>query len=135
MKTKHKVSAVTVEHPLFDQASEPLLRTGGRLPTHTGPRLDWRQALGGAFILGGFISLIAGYIGISGTKETYDQLTYFLSNGLGGAAAIVVGSTILVIREHVADRQAMRLIDERLCRLDEHRNGAGTQTASPVHQA
>ncbi len=118
MNAKRKDKADTVQHPYFDQPSEPLLRTGSRAPAHSGPRVDWRQGLGVAFIVGGFISLLLGYIGISGTKETYDQLTYFLSNGLGGAAAIVVGSTLLVIREHVADREALRVLDERLCRLD-----------------
>ncbi len=118
MNAKRKDRAESVEHPLFDTPGEPLLRTGGRLPSHAGPRLDWRQVVGGLFILGGFISLVAGYIGISGTKETYDQLSYFLSNGLGGAAAIIVGSTLLVIREHVTDRQAMRVIDDRLCDLE-----------------
>jgi hypothetical protein len=124
VNAKRKDKTGTVDHPYFDRPSEPLLRTGGRTPTDTGPRLDWRQALGGLFIVGGFISLVAGYIGISGTKETYDQLSYFLSNGLGGAAAIVVGSTILIIREHVEDRQAMRMIDERLCRLEHSQNEA-----------
>ena len=130
MNAKRKDKSGTVDHPYFDRPSDPLLKTGGRLPTHSGPRLDWRQALGGAFVLGGFISLIVGYVGISGTKDTYDQLTYFLSNGIGGAAAIIVGSTILVIREHVADRQAMRAIDERLCRMEDLAPGARATTGT-----
>src|SRR5689334_21216753 len=104
VNAKRKDQPGTVQHPYFDRPSEPLLSSGGRAAAHSSPRLDWRQVLGGLFIVGGFISLVAGYIGISGTKETYDQLTYFLSNGLGGAAAIVVGCTILIVREHVVDR-------------------------------
>jgi hypothetical protein len=118
VKRKVNGSPSKVDHPLFDLETAPLLRSGGRLPTHRGPRLDWLQALGGGLIGAGFISLIVGYVGISGTTKTYDQLTYFLSNGIGGAAAIIVGSTVLIIREHRADRWAIRLLDERLADID-----------------
>jgi hypothetical protein len=109
---------VKVDHPYFSTPGEPLLHSGGRPPAQSGARLDWRQALGVVLIAGGLISLIIGYVGISGTTQTYDQLTYFMSNGIGGAAAIILGSTVLVIREHVADRQAMQQLDERLTGID-----------------
>lgn len=118
MNAKRSDQNVKVDHPYFDTPGEPLLHSGGRPPAKSGARLDWRQALGVALIVAGVISLIIGYVGISGTKDTYDQLTYFLSNGIGGAALIIVGSTVLVIREHVADRQAMAQLDERLSSID-----------------
>lgn len=118
MNAKRSDQNVTVDHPYFDTPGEPLLHSGGRPPAKGGARLDWRQALGVTLIAAGVISLIIGYAGISGTKDTYDQLTYFLSNGIGGAALIIVGSTVLVIREHVADRQAMAQLDERLSSID-----------------
>lgn len=99
MNAKRKDQSPTVDHP-------------------AGAKLDWRQGLGGALILVGFILLIVGYVQISGTTETYDQLTYFLADGIGGAAAIIVGSTVLIIREHNEDRHAIRLLDERLSDLD-----------------
>lgn len=118
MNAKRTDQNVKVDHPYFSTPGEPLLHSGGRPPVQKGARLDWRQALGVALIAVGLISLVIGYVGISGTKDTYDQLTYFLSNGIGGAAAIIIGSTVLVIREHVADRQAMAQLDERLSSID-----------------
>lgn len=118
MKTKRSDQNTKVDHPYFSSESEALLQTGGRPPSRTNARLDWRQALGVVLIVAGLISLLVGYVGISGTKETYDQLTYFLGNGLGGAALIIVGSTVLVIREHVADREAMAHLDQRLISID-----------------
>lgn len=118
MNAKRSDQNLKVDHPYFSSSGDPLLHTGGRPPARTGARLDWRQAVGVALIAGGLIALIVGYLGVSGTKDTYDQLTYFLSNGIGGAAAIIVGSTILVIREHVADRQAIAQLDLRLNSID-----------------
>jgi hypothetical protein len=118
VNAKRSDQNVKVDHPYFSTPGEPLLHSGARPPAQGGVRLDWRQAVGVALIAAGLISLLIGYVGISGTKDTYDQLTYFLSNGIGGAAAIIVGSTVLVIREHVADRQAMAQLDERLSSID-----------------
>ncbi len=118
MNAKRSDQNVKVDHPFFNTDGEPLLYSGGRSPAQSGARLDWRQTVGVALIAAGLISLIIGYVGISGTKDTYDQLTYFLSNGIGGAAAIIVGCTVLVIREHVADRQAMAQLDQRLVSID-----------------
>lgn len=121
MNAKRKdqsATSATVNHPYFDREGEPLLHSGSRANLSAGAKLDWRQGLGGALILLGFILLIVGYVQISGTTETYDQLTFFLADGIGGAGAIIVGSTVLVIREHHEDRQAIRLLDERLSDLD-----------------
>ena len=118
MNAKRNDQNTKVDHPYFSSETDPLLKTGGRPPARTSARLDWRQALGVILITAGLISLIAGYVGISGTTQTYDQLTYFLGNGLGGAALIIVGSTVLIIREHVADRAAMAQLDLRLNNID-----------------
>jgi hypothetical protein len=101
-------------------------------------KVDWRQALGVILIAAGLVSLVIGYVGISGTTETYDQFTYFLSNGMGGAAAIIIGSAVLIIREHVADRQAMAQLDNRLSSIDqripsEPRSEPGVHAKSSDH--
>ena len=62
--------------------------------------------------------LTVGWIGISGTKQTYQQLSYFLSGGLGGAAMVIIGATVLVTYEHYTDRQALARIDDRLAGLE-----------------
>jgi hypothetical protein len=109
---------VEIDHPYFDKPSEPLVHVGGRQASEPGLQLDWRQVLGGGLVAVGVVMLIAGWIGISGTKDTYQQLSYFLSGGLGGAAAVIMGATVLVTFEHYTDRQAIKQIDERLAALD-----------------
>lgn len=138
MNAKRTDQNVKVDHPYFSTPGEPLLHSGGRPPAQSGARLDWRQAVGVTLIAAGLVSLIIGYVGISGTKDTYDQLTYFLSNGIGGAAAIIIGCTVLVIREHVADRQAMAQLDDRLSSIDrrlpaEAQRGGETRPESGAH--
>lgn len=109
---------VEVDHPYFDTPSAPLVQSHDRRPTDTHPMLDWRQVLGGACIAVGIVMLVVGWIGISGTKNTYDQLSYFLSGGLGGAAAVIIGATVLVTFEHFTDRQALARVDDRLAQLE-----------------
>lgn len=109
---------MTVDHPYFDSPSDPLLKTGDRAPSDTGARLDWRQALGGVLILVGVVLLGVGWYQVSGTTDTFTQLTYFLSCGIGGASAIVIGATVLVIFEHVTDRRALQQIDDRLIQME-----------------
>lgn len=110
---------VEIDHPFFDVSGEPLSTSGTR-HTREGavPRLDWRQVLGGALIVIGVVLLVVGWVGISGTKNTYDQLSYFLSGGLGGAACVIIGATVLVTYEHFTDRQVMSQLDERLQSLE-----------------
>jgi hypothetical protein len=74
--------------------------------------------LGGALIVLGLGMLLFGWVGISGTKYTYDQLTYLFVGGLGGVAAILIGATALVTFEHYCDRLALRGIDERIALLE-----------------
>jgi hypothetical protein len=109
---------VEIDHPYFDTPSDPLVQVAGRRSAEAVPQLDWRQVLGGALIAVGVVMLTAGWIGISGTKNTYDQLSYFLSGGLGGAAAVIIGATVLVAYEHYTDRQALAQIDNRLAQLE-----------------
>lgn len=109
---------VEVDHPYFDNPSAPLVASHERRSAEAVPMLDWRQVLGGAFITVGVVMLVAGWVGISGTKNTYDQLSYFLSGGLGGAASVIIGATVLVTFEHYTDRQALARVDDRLAQLE-----------------
>jgi hypothetical protein len=108
-----------LDHPYFSVPSEPLVdHVGSRRGSDRVPMLDWRQVLGGGLVLIGVVMLTAGWWGISGTKNTYDQLSYFLSGGLGGAAAVIIGATILVTYEHYTDRRSISLVDDRLAQLE-----------------
>ncbi len=49
---KRNDQTVTVDHPFFSTGADPLLHSGGRPPARSNARLDWRQALGVALIVG-----------------------------------------------------------------------------------
>jgi hypothetical protein len=111
-----------MDHPILRTGDEPLLpavepsrgRAGG---VHA---LDWRQVLGGALILLGFVALAIGWWGISGTIKTYQQLTYLLSGGLIGAALIAVGGIVIIAYQHHADRLALIELERRIaCEFDQ----------------
>jgi len=115
------LQAIRMEHPLLgDEAVEPILT-----PTNSGrglsslATLDWRQSLGGVLILAGFVAVIAGWWGVSGTTSTSSQLAYMVSGGLGGIGLVFVGGVFLVAFEHATDRMAMAQVDARLRHLEQ----------------
>jgi hypothetical protein len=81
-------------------------------------KLDWRQALGGIFILVGLLALALGWLGIARTSKTYEQLSFLLSGGLGGLGLIGVGAVLLTSYEHFLDRFAIARLEARLDRLE-----------------
>jgi|GEM_PF-4659929 len=84
-------------------------------------KLDWRQALGGMFILAGLLALALGWFGIARTSKTYEQLSFLLSGGLGGVGLIGVGAVLLTSYEHFLDRFAIARLEARLDRLESTR--------------
>jgi hypothetical protein len=113
--------SVNTAHPFLDEGEAPRLLppVGLQLRGRALKELDWRQLLGGLCLLVGFVVLGVGWWGISGTDRTVDQLSYLFSGGLGGAALIGTGLTLLVGHEHTADRDAIAALDARLAVLEE----------------
>jgi hypothetical protein len=110
-------------HPFLpeDPDSAPALlpeSASGRNGVTSFRALDWRQALGGACLLLGALTLVLGWWGMSGTARTDEQLSFLLSGGLGGAAFVATGLTLLMAYEHAADRAAIGGLEERLGRLE-----------------
>ena len=89
--------------------------------------LDWRQALGGALLLAGVVAIMVAWYGISGTLDPGKQMPYLASGGIGGAALIAVGVTLLLSFEHGRDRAALHEVLDRLDEI-EKRLGAGPQS-------
>lgn len=128
------------EHPLraFDRnaaASDAAAATRWR-PSGAG-RLDWRQSLGGALVAVGAVAIVIAWWGISGTLDPGKQMPYLGSGGIGGAALIALGVTLLISYEHVRDRAALAEVLDRLeqveARLDRQadtpkRNGRRSTT-------
>ncbi len=57
-------------------------------------RSQWDRSGAVLFVLAGFASLLLGWIGISDTVFTFQQLPYLLSGGVFGVSLITVGVTL-----------------------------------------
>lgn len=80
--------------------------------------LEWRQVVGGVLVLAGFVALIVGWWGVSGTDQQWKELPYLVSGGLGGIATIGVGLALFISFEHWRDREALRQVLHKLNDLD-----------------
>lgn len=81
--------------------------------------MDRRQLIGGVTLLAGFVLLCLGWVGISGTDRTADELSYLFAGGLGGVVLVGTGLTLFVAHEHRADREAVAHLVRRLTVLEE----------------
>ncbi len=103
--------------------------------------LEWRQAAGFAFILAGAIAILVAWWGVSGTLDPGKQMPYLASGGLGGAAAVAIGVTLLISYEHARDRAALATILRRLDDLEGRlpalgkTNGDAANESSPARRA
>jgi hypothetical protein len=59
-------------------------------------RAVWDRALGVSLIVGGGMSLVGGYLGVSGTRRISEQAAYLASGGLGGLFLLACGATLLL---------------------------------------
>jgi len=119
MTTTSGISTAT-DHPLLDRDAPTFLEpsASSRAGSNSLNNLDWRQAAGSALLLLGAILLVLGWYGVSGTTNTAQQLSYFISGGLGGAALVAAGLALLISFEHVADRQTLARLGEQLDALE-----------------
>lgn len=122
-------------HPLDATATggEPSARRVGRqgaTVTLAGSTLDWRQALGGGLIAVGVIGIVVAWFQIAGTAEVWKQLPYLASGGVGGAALIAIGLTLIVAYEHASDRASLEHLLDRFDALDARLDG-GAASSGP----
>jgi hypothetical protein len=57
-------------------------------------RLQWDRALAWVLVAAGAVALIIGWIGVSGTAYSAEQLPYIISGGIGGIFLLGVGATL-----------------------------------------
>jgi len=57
-------------------------------------RTQWDRAGAVALVVAGLLALLLGWIGMSATVLTFQQLPYLLSGGLFGLALIAVGTAL-----------------------------------------
>ncbi len=59
-------------------------------------RAQWDRAAGSALLALGGILVLSGWIGVSGTSDGAQQLSYLVSGGLGGLFCLGAGATFIV---------------------------------------
>ena len=80
-------------------------------------RAQWDRAAAVGLTIAGLISLILGWIGVSGANAVVKQLPYIVSNGIGGLAMIAIGAALWVasdMRDEWSELRRLRLTLERL---------------------
>lgn len=118
------------QHPFADSGPARERRPARVSPLSQGAmgNLDWRQALGGAFVVAGVVAVLVGWYGVSGTLDPGKQMPYLVSGGIGGAALIAMGMISFLSLEHARDRAALGDVLDRLDsvegRLDRLNNGS-----------
>jgi hypothetical protein len=65
-------------------------------------RAQWDRAGGLALLVLGAILVVSGWIGVSGTSDAAQQLSYLVSGGLGGLFCLGAGAT-LILSAHLED--------------------------------
>lgn len=57
-------------------------------------RNQWDRTAAVALVLGGLVALLVGWIAVSGTILTFEQIPYVLSGGMLGVCLIAIGATL-----------------------------------------
>lgn len=87
-------------------------------------RLHWDRAAGWCAMVAGATSLVAGWIGASGTPYAAAQLPYLLSGGLGGLFLLGLGGVLLLSADLRDEWRKLDGIEEALLRRAEHHREA-----------
>jgi hypothetical protein len=82
-------------------------------------RLQWDRLLAWALVVAGAIALIAGWIGVSGTAYSAEQLPYIISGGIGGIFLLGVGATLWLSADLRDEWRKLDRIEEALREHDQ----------------
>jgi hypothetical protein len=77
-------------------------------------RAYWDRIAGTVLLVAGAVALILGWVGASGTSQTYQQIPLLISGGLAGLALIVVGATVWVSADLRDEWRKLHRIEARL---------------------
>jgi hypothetical protein len=77
-------------------------------------RLQWDRTLAWALVVAGAVALIIGWVGVSGTAYSAQQLPYIISGGLGGIFLLGVGATLWLSADLRDEWRKLDRIEEAL---------------------
>jgi hypothetical protein len=81
-------------------------------------RVHWDRALAVTLIVIGAITLLVGWIGVSGTGYAAEQNPYIISGGLAGIAFIAVGCTLWMSADMQDEWRRLDRLERRLLERD-----------------
>lgn len=86
---------------------------------------QWDRAAAVALVLAGLVAVVIGWVAVSDTILTFEQIPYLMSGGLVGVCLVVLGSTLWVSADL---RDEWRKLD----RLEETLRDAQPLAAAPT---
>ncbi len=93
-------------------------------------RAQWDRAAAVAALVCGILALVLGYIGISATPWTSEQLPYIVSGGIAGVFLLGVAATLYVSADLRDEWRKMDDLDRHLVALLEQHDSATHNAAS-----
>jgi drug/metabolite transporter (DMT)-like permease len=108
----------------------PLNRISSDLPRRGGPNIQVTLALIVALV--GVVLLVAGYLGVSGTTVTSDQLSYLASSTLPGIAVLVAGAVLLARAAALAHQRSTEALNRQVESLVAWLSDASNDAESPT---
>ena len=77
-------------------------------------RCQWDRAGAALCLAAGVVALIVGYVGVSGTRETADQIPYVVSGGMVGLFLLGAGVMLWLSADMRDEWRKLDSIDQRL---------------------
>jgi hypothetical protein len=81
-------------------------------------RLQWDRTLAWALVVAGAVALIIGWVGVSGSAYSAEQLPYIISGGIGGIFLLGVGATLWLSADLRDEWRKLDRIEEALQQRD-----------------
>jgi hypothetical protein len=81
-------------------------------------RLQWDRVLAWVLVAAGAVALIIGWVGVSGTSYSAEQLPYIISGGIGGIFLLGVGATLWLSADLRDEWRKLDRIEEALQQRD-----------------
>ena len=81
-------------------------------------QLQWDRTAAWVLVAAGAIAVIVGWVGVSGTAYSAEQLPYIISGGIGGIFLLGVGATLWLSADLRDEWRKLDRIEEALQQRD-----------------